>query len=92
MSTTLDELLLELDKKRGYKEIIVEDKYSHYRQSIPKKPGDATSNIPVIDVRDGIAERMLAESLEKASNRSKYMNYNKYHLSPKKRKADGTPL
>jgi len=77
-----------LEKKRGYKEVLVEDKYSHYRQSIPKRPGGAISNVPVIDVRDGLAERMLAESMRKASNRSKYMNYNQYNLSPKKRNHD----
>ena len=75
-----------LDKKRGYKEIHVEGKYSHYRQSIPRKPGHATSNVPVIDVRDGIAERMLAASLRKGSNRSKYIVFNQYNLSPKIRK------
>lgn len=41
-------------------------------------------NIPVIDVRDGIGERMLAEQFIKSSNRSKYISYNQYHVSPKK--------
>jgi len=41
-------------------------------------------NIPVIDVRDGIAERLLAQSILKQSNRSTYINYNDYHVSCKK--------
>lgn len=39
--------------------------------------------VPVIDVRDGIAERMLGEQIIKAQNRSKYQSYNHYHVSPK---------
>jgi hypothetical protein len=39
--------------------------------------------IPVIDVRDGMAERALGEQIIKAQNRSKYINYNQYHISPK---------
>lgn len=41
-------------------------------------------NIPVIDVRDGIAERLLAQSILKQCNRSTYINYNDYHVSRKK--------
>lgn len=41
-------------------------------------------NIPVIDVRDGIAERLLGEQIIKAQNKSKYINYNEYHVSRKK--------
>lgn len=40
-------------------------------------------NIPVIDVRDGIGERMLAMAIMKATNRSKYITYNEYHVSRK---------
>jgi hypothetical protein len=41
-------------------------------------------NIPVIDVRDGLAERVLAGQLVKASNRSKFINFNEYHISRKR--------
>lgn len=41
-------------------------------------------NIPVIDVRDGVAERVLGYQLVKASNRSKFINYNEYHVSRKR--------
>jgi hypothetical protein len=41
-------------------------------------------NIPVIDVRDGVAERTLANQFIKASNRSKFINYNEYHVSRKR--------
>lgn len=40
-------------------------------------------NIPVIDVRDGIGERMLAMAIMKATNRSKYITYSEYHVSRK---------
>lgn len=40
-------------------------------------------NIPVIDVRDGIGERMLAMAIMKATNKSKYITYNEYHVSRK---------
>ena len=48
---------------------------NQYGQDIP---------VPVVDVRDGISYRILAYNMIKASNRSKYMNYNQYHTSPKK--------
>ena len=72
----------ELEKKRGYKIISIEDKFSHYRQFI-KKDGTPV-NVPVIDVRDGIAERMLAESMRKSVNRSKYIPFSVYNVSQKK--------
>ena len=40
-------------------------------------------NIPVVDVRDGIGERMLAMAIMKATNRSKYITYSEYHVSRK---------
>ena len=40
-------------------------------------------NIPVIDVRDGIGERMLAMAIMKATNKSRYITYNEYHVSRK---------
>lgn len=54
---------------------------SHYRETTNKY--GQKIQVPVIDVRDGIAERMLAMSMIKASNRSKYITYNEYHRSHK---------
>ena len=54
---------------------------SHYREATNKY--GQIIQVPVIDVRDGIAERMVAMQMIKASNRSKYINYNEYHRSHK---------
>ena len=54
---------------------------SHYRETI-NQYGQKIM-VPVVDVRDGVAERMLAMSMIKASNRSKYITYNEYHRSHK---------
>ena len=43
-------------------------------------------NIPVVDARDGMAERILGEQIIKAQNKSKYITYNQYHESPKRNK------
>jgi hypothetical protein len=60
---------------------VEEGKLSHY---IRMYRADGTPvHIPVIDVTDGIAERMLGESIIKASQRSKWINYNQYHVSKK---------
>lgn len=59
-----------------------ESKFSHYIQRTDQYGRPV--NIPVIDVRDGLAERMLAASIVKATNRSKYITYNQYHVSHKK--------
>lgn len=59
-----------------------EGQLSHYIQSQDKFGQHVY--VPVIDVRDGIAERQLAEQIIRAQNRSRYMNYNQYHISPKK--------
>ena len=59
-----------------------EGQLSHYIQSQDKFAQPVY--VPVIDVRDGIAERQLAEQVISAQNRSRYMNYNQYHISPKK--------
>lgn len=67
---------------KNYKVVGMEDQLSHYRQWTDKYGNPV--NVPVIDVRDGIAERLLAESVIKASNRSKYMTLNRYHQSNKK--------
>lgn len=61
---------------------VEQESLSHYIQTTDKYGRPV--NIPVIDVRDGIAERMLAESIIKATNRSKYITYNDYHRSYKK--------
>ena len=55
---------------------------SHYRT--PKNKYGETIYIPVVDVRDGLAERMLGESMLKAARSSKYIVYNRYHQSAKK--------
>lgn len=55
---------------------------SHFREATNKF--GQVIYVPVVDVRDGIAERMLAEQIIKASNRSKYIVYNQYHISRKK--------
>ncbi len=54
---------------------------SHYIQT--KDGYGRPVNIPVVDVRDGIGERMLAQAIMKATNRSKYITYNEYHVSRK---------
>ena len=54
---------------------------SHYRETTNKY--GQKIQVPVIDVRDGIAERMMATLMTKANNRSKYITYNEYHRSHK---------
>ena len=54
---------------------------SHYRETT-NKYGQIVY-VPVVDVRDGMAERALAMQILKASNRSKYMNLTEYHVSRK---------
>jgi hypothetical protein len=54
---------------------------SHYIQT--KDNYGRQVNIPVVDVRDGIGERMLAMAIIKASQSSKYIKYNEYHVSRK---------
>ena len=54
-----------------------QEKLSHYRTSI--NGWGQEIKVPVIDVRDGIVERMIAEQMIKATNRSLYINYNEYH-------------
>lgn len=55
---------------------------SHFRET--KNKYGQTIYVPVVDVRDGMAERALAEQIIKAANRSRYINYNEYHVSRKK--------
>lgn len=54
---------------------------SHYIQT--KDNYGNPVNVPVVDVRDGIGERMLAMAIIKASQSSKYIVYNQYHVSRK---------
>ena len=54
---------------------------SHFRETTNKY--GQKIYVPVVDVRDGIVERTLAEQIIKASNRSRYMNYTEYHVSKK---------
>jgi len=54
---------------------------SHYRETTNKY--GQTIQVPVVDVRDGITERLVAISMIKATNRSKYITYTEYHRSHK---------
>jgi hypothetical protein len=58
-----------------------EELLSHYR--VVKNQYGVEVGVPVVDVRDGLAYRLLAYQMIKASNRSKYINYNEYHQSRK---------
>ena len=75
------------EKRRGYEIIHMGENggmLSHYRRW--KDRDGVPVNVPVIDVRDGVVETMLAESILKAQNKSKWINYNEYHVSRKRRK------
>lgn len=63
---------------------------SHYRQT--KNKYGVTVSVPVIDVRDGIAERMIAMNMVARSNRSKYIQYNQYHQPSRKNKTNATQV
>lgn len=54
---------------------------SHFREAVNKY--GQKIYVPVIDVRDGMAERALAEQIIKAANRSRYITFNEYHVSKK---------
>jgi hypothetical protein len=60
-----------------------EELLSHYR-IIRDLEGKELGGVPVVDCRDGLTYRMLGEEMLKSNNRSKFINYNRYHLSPKK--------
>lgn len=60
----------------------MDDQLSHYRQTTDKYGNPV--NVPVIDVRDGMAERALGMQIIKSSNRSKFLQYNEYHVSRKR--------
>lgn len=55
---------------------------SHYRVVTNNQGRDV--GVPVVDVRDGLAYRIMAYGMVKATNRSKYMNYTEYNRSHKK--------
>lgn len=54
---------------------------SHFRETTNKY--GQRIYVPVVDVRDGMAERALAEQIIKAANRSRYITFNQYHVSRK---------
>jgi hypothetical protein len=58
-----------------------EELLSHYR--VVKNKYGMEVGVPVVDVRDGLAYRLLAYQMIKASKRSKWINYNQYHQSRK---------
>ena len=58
-----------------------EELLSHYRTTTNKY--GQTISVPVVDVRDGIAYRLMAMQMSKSGNRSKYISYNQYHQSHK---------
>jgi hypothetical protein len=62
---------------------IGENLESHYR--VMKNGYGQDVSIPVVDVRDGLAYRMMGEHMCKSNNRSKYINYSQYHQSFKKK-------
>lgn len=60
------------------------DVLSHSRQTLNKYGQQVV--VPVIDVRDGVVERMIAAGFIKSTSRSKFINYTEYHRSHKKNK------
>lgn len=57
---------------------------SHSRQTL-NKHGELIV-VPVIDVRDGIVERMIAKSFLKYSNTSRWISRTEYHIPKRKTK------
>jgi len=60
------------------------DLLSHYR--IVRNQFGQEFGVPVVDVRDGIAYRMMGQQMLKSNNRSKHMNYSRYNESQRKQK------
>lgn len=60
---------------------IEEPLFSHYRITVNKYGEEI--KVPVIDVRDGFAYRMLAHQTSKSAGRSKHIPYNEYQKSHK---------
>ena len=58
-----------------------EELLSHYR--VVKNKYGMEVGVPVVDVMDGLAYRLLAYQMIKASKKSKWINYNQYHQSRK---------
>lgn len=58
-----------------------EELFSHYR--VVKNKWGQEVGVPVVDVRDGLAYRIMAMQMIKSNNRSKYITYNQYHTSHK---------
>ena len=56
---------------------------SHYRETTNKY--GQVIQVPVVDVRDGVAERLVAMQMIKNANRSKYIQYSEYHISRKQK-------
>jgi hypothetical protein len=54
---------------------------SHYRETTNKY--GQKIQVPVVDVRDGITERMMATAMSRSSNRSMYISYTEYQKSYK---------
>jgi hypothetical protein len=65
--------------KEGEEELL-----SHYR--VIKNQFGQEFGVPVVDVRDGIAYRMMGQQMLKSNNRSKFMNYSRYNESQRKQK------
>lgn len=64
---------------------------SHYRQT-KNKYGQVVS-VPVVDVRDGIAERLMGMYMIKTGKAgSKYMAYNSYHQPSRKNQQNVTQV
>jgi hypothetical protein len=63
---------------------------SHYRINYNKYGQEVA--VPVVDVRDGIAYRLMAMDMDRSNKRSKYTNYNEYHVSQKTKRKYGTPM
>jgi hypothetical protein len=73
-----------MKNKPNYEIEPIEGHHSHYRVTT-NKYGQKIM-VPVIDVRDGLTERLTALHIISQSKRSSYISYNEYHRSPKSRK------
>ena len=73
-----------MKNKPNYEIQSIEGHLSHYRVTT-NKYGEKIM-VPVIDVRDGLTERLTAYHLISQSSRSKYIAFNEYHRSHKSRK------
>jgi hypothetical protein len=62
---------------------VPEEGMSHYRVTTNRWGQEI--KVPVIDVRDGIVERLIAAQMIKSANRSEYITYTEYHRSHKRK-------